>query len=309
VGGSLDVNDGGTLLPTYGSLGGSYSIAGTGRGTANLSIPGFEGGTFQFAFYVVSASKLLFISTDTLSGSNPIFSGPAELQSGAPYLSSSFNGPTTFSLGGESDNIAQVIVGQIVFDGISQPLVEFDQNTGGTVSTGNVLSGAYDIEINGSGGLNLDDSNGQTRVWLMYAIAPNHAYLMDASSSDVGMGELEPQSDEPPFAATDIVGTYLLGSDDSLDYQETLYSGVGSFDGQSALTGTEDIGSSSALSPDQSLKGSYSVSSSLNDGRGTLVLTSPGGATFALWVTSASEVLGIEIDSSNPQPVVLHFEQ
>jgi Fe-S cluster assembly iron-binding protein IscA len=309
VGGSMDVNDGGTLLPTFGSIGGTYSIAGTGRGTARLSIPGFEGGTFDFAFYAVSASKLLFVSMDPLSTGNPIFSGPAELQSGAPYVTSSFSGPTTFSLGGETGNIAQVTVGRIVFDGISQPLVEFDQNTGGTVTTGNVLTGAYDIEINGSGGLNLDGSNGQTKVWLMYAIAPNHAYLMDASSSDVGMGELNPQSDKPPFANTDILGTYLLGSGDPLDYEETLYSGVGSFDGQSALAGTEDISSSSALSPDQSLKGSYSVSSSLNDGRGTLLLTSPSGATFALWVTSASEVLGVEIDSSNPQPVILHFEQ
>jgi Fe-S cluster assembly iron-binding protein IscA len=309
VGGSTDVNDGGTLQPTYGSLGGNYDIAGTGRGTANLSIPGFEGGTFQFAFYVVSASKLLFISTDSLSAGNAIFGGPAELQTGAPYLASSFDGPTTFSLGGESGNIAQVTVGQIVFDGVSQPLVDFDQNTGGVVTTGNVLTGAYDIGINGSGELNLDDSDGRARAWLMYAIAPNHAYLMDASSSDVGMGELKPQLDEPPFVSTDIVGTYLLGSGDALDYQETLYSGVGSFDGLSAVTGMEDIRSSSALSLDQSLKGSYSVSSSVNDGRETLILTSPSGATIALWVTNASEVLGVEIDSSNPQPVILHFEQ
>jgi hypothetical protein len=309
VGGSMDVNDGGTVLPTYGSVQGSYSVAGTGRGIANLSVPGFAGGTFQFAFDVVSANELLLISTTSLSSSNPIFSGPAQLQSGAPYLTSSFDGPTTFSLGGDAGDVAQVIVGQIVFDGISQPLVDFDQNTGGKVTTGNVFNGAYDIEINGSGGLNLDGPNGMTKVWLMYAIAPNHAYLMDASSPYVGMGELKPQSDQPPFASSDITGTYLLGSGEALDYQETLYSGVGNFDGQNAVTGMEDISDGSALSADQSLKGSYSVSSSLNDGRGTLLLTSPSGANIALWVTSASEVLGIEIDSSNPQPVILHFEQ
>jgi hypothetical protein len=75
------------------------------------------------------------------------------------------------------------------------------------------------------------------------------------------------------------------------------------------VTGTEDVSLSATLSAAQSLKGGYSISSSSNNGRGTLLLTSPSGATIALWVTSASEVLGVEIDSSNPQPVVLYFEQ
>ena len=309
VGGSMDVNDGGTILPTFASFQGIYRVDGTGRGIVNLSIPGFADGALQFAFYAVSANKLLLVSTNQLSSSNPILGGTAELQSGAPYLTSSFNGATVFSLGGESGNIPQVLVGRITFDGVSQPLVEFDQNTGGTIATGNVLTGAFSLGLNGSGTLNLDNSNGLTKVWDIYAIGPNHAFLMDASSSEVGMGELKPQSIEPPFSNKDIVGTYLIGSGGPLVSTATLYSGVANFDGINAVTGTEDISLSSALSANQSLKGSYSVSSSLNNGRGTLILTSPSGATIALWITSASEVLGLEIDSSNPEPVVLHFEQ
>jgi hypothetical protein len=309
VGGSMDVNDGGTILPTFGSFQGIYRVDSTGRGIVNLSIPGFADGALQFAFYTVSANKLLLVSTNQLSSSNPILGGTAELQSGAPYLTSSFKGATVFSLGGESGNVPQVLVGRITFDGVSQPLVEFDQNTGGTITTGNVLTGAYSLGLNGSGTLNLDNSNGLTKVWDIYAIAPNHAFLMDASSSEVGMGELKPQSTDPPFSNKDIVGTYSIGSGGPLVSTATLYSGVANFDGINAVTGTEDISLSSARSADQSLKGSYSVSSSLNNGRGTLLLTSPSGATIALWVTSANEVLGLEIDSSNSQPVVLHFEQ
>jgi len=309
VGGSMDVNDGGTILPTFASFQGIYRVDSTGRGIVNLSIPGFADGALQFAFYTVSANKLLLVSTNQLSSSNPILGGTAELQSGAPYLTSSFHGATVFSLGGESGNIPQVLVGRITFDGVSQPLVEFDQNTGGTITTGNVLTGAYSLGLNGSGTLNLDNSNGLTKVWDIYAISPNHAFLMDASSSEVGMGELKPQSIEPPISNKDIVGTYLIGSGGPLVSTATLYSGSANFDGINAVTGTEDISLSSARSADQSLKGSYSVSSSLNNGRGTLLLTSPSSATIALWVTSASEVLGLEIDSSNSQPVVLHFEQ
>jgi Fe-S cluster assembly iron-binding protein IscA len=309
VGGSMDVNEGGTILPTFASFQGIYRVDSSGRGIVNLSIPGFAGGALQLSCYVVSANKLLLVSTQQLSSSNPILGGVAELQSGAPYLASSFNGPTIFSLSGESGNITQVLVGRISFDGISQPLVEFDQNTGGAVTTGNVLTGAYSVGLTGTGTLNLDNSNGATKVWDIYAIAPNHAYLMDASSSDVGMGELQPQLAEEPFANTSIVGSYLIGSGEPLVYTAPLASGVANFDGVRTVAGIEDISSSSALSSAQPLIGSYSVSSSLNDGRGTMLLTTPTAATYALWVTSASEVLGVEIDSSNPQPVVLHLEQ
>jgi hypothetical protein len=307
--GSMDVNDGGTILPTFASLHGIYRVDATGRGIVNLSIPGFAGRAMQLAFYVASANKLLLVSTNLLSSSNPIFGGTAELQTGAPYLASAFHGATVFSLGGESGNIPQVLVGRISFDGNSQPLVEFDQNTGGTIATGNVFTGAYSLGLNGSGTLNLDSSNGLTKVWDLYAIAPNHAYLMDASSSEVGMGELKPQSTEPLFANSDIAGPYLIGSGEPLAYTATPYSGVADFDGLNAVTGVEDISHSSSLSAAQSLRGSYSVSSSLNSGRGTLLLTSPTGAAIALWVTSASEVVGLEIESSNLRPVVLHFEQ
>jgi len=309
VGGSMDVNYGGTLLPTFASFQGIYRVDSAGRGIVNLRIPGFASGELQLAFYVVSANKLQLVSTNLVSSNNPILGGTAELQSGAPYLTSSFSGPTVFSLSGESGHIPQVLVGQISFDGSSQPLVEFDQNTGGSVLTGNVLTGAYSFGLTGSGTLNLDNSNGLTKVWDLYAIAPNHAYLMDASSREVGMGELKPQLTEPPFVNTDIVGTYLIGSGEPLVSNAPLYSGVANFDGTHTVTGTEDISLSSTLSAGQPFRGSYSVSNTLNNGRGTLVLTSPSGATIALWITSASEVLGVEIDSSNPEPVVLHFEQ
>jgi hypothetical protein len=309
VGGSMDVNDGGTVSPTFGAFQGVYRIDSTGRGIMTLSVPGFDGGAFRFAFYVVSANELRLVSTDQLSSSNPIFSGPAELQSGAPYMASSFSGPTVFSLAGEMGNVPQVLVGRISFDGVSQPLAEFDQNTGGTVVTGNVLTGAYNVQVNGPGTLNLDNSNGLAKVWDIYAISPNHAFMMDASSSDVGMGELKPQSAETLFSNADIQGTYVVGSGEPLVPAATLSSGFGEFNGTNAISGKEDISNSSALLAGRSVAGSYSVSSSSNNGRGTLILTSPSGETIALWVTSASEVLGLETDSSNSQPVVLYFEQ
>jgi Fe-S cluster assembly iron-binding protein IscA len=313
AGGSMDVNDGGTLLETLGVNGG-YSISNTGRGTLTLTVPGFAGGTFHFAIYMISTGKFNMVSTDQLSSSNPIFSGPAEMQTGTPFRTSNFNGVSIFSLGGASGNVSQVTVGRLFFDGRSQLLAQFDQNTGGTV-TNNLLTGAYDVQLNGRGTLNLDNSGGSVKVWIMYAIAPNKSFLMDASTSDVGMGELNPQTTNAPFSNADIVGTYVLGSGEPLVPTASLFSGSTSFDGKANaqnlgfVSGIEDISRSSGLSPSQTLSGAYSVSKVSNTGRGTLVLTAPDGSTIVLWVTSSSEVVGMGIDATNTQPIVLHFEQ
>jgi Fe-S cluster assembly iron-binding protein IscA len=307
-GGTMDVNDGGIAPPTFGALNGVYRVDPTGRGTLNLSVPGFDGGSFRFAFYVVSAQKLLLVSIDRLSSDNPIFSGPAEVQTGAPFLTASFSGPTVFSLSGEQGHVSQVEVGRILFDGQAQPLVQFDENAGGTITTGKVLTGAYAVEVNGPGTINLDDSNGHEEVWRLYAISPNHAFLMDASSSAVGMGELVPQPVHSPFSAGDILGSYLLGSGEPLVSGATLFSGFTSFDGRNAMSGTEDVSEQGGLLRAQPLAGSYTVSNAQNNGRGTLTLPA-SKKSFALWIASPSEVLGLELDSTNAQPVVLYFEQ
>jgi hypothetical protein len=307
-GGIMDVNQGGTRLTTIASIRGTYQVDNTGHGPLRLSIQGLGGGQFQFALYVISADKLALVSMDQLSSANPIFSGSAELQVGGPYQQSSFRGPTVFSLAGGSGDAPEVVVGQISFDGISQLLAQFDQNVGGTVTTGIEMTGAYSVSVNGTGTLNLDDSNGATRVWLIYAIGPNHAYLMDDSSSAVGMGELDGQSAQPPFTAASTLGPYAISNGEPLVYGATLYSGQSNFDGLRVVSGVEDISHVSSVAADQTLAGTYNVSSS-QFGRETLTFTSPNGMTVVLWIRSASDGVGMEIDASNPDPVVLHFKQ
>ena len=307
-GGSMDVNNGGTVKPTFASFSGVYRVDPTGRGTANLTIPGFLGGGFRFAFYVVSAEKQLYISIDQLSAKNPLFSGPAELQLGAPFASSILSGPTVFSLAGEQGGTPQVLVGRIVFDGVSEPLTTFNQNTGGSVTTIS-LTGAYSVGITGTGALDLDDSNGHSRVWDVYVIGPNHAFMMDVSTAEVETGELNPQVVLNQYSSADILGSYLLGSGEPLVSIATLVTGVSTFDGKSKASGTVDISQSESLTPGESLAGTYSVSTSANDGSGKLTLTYPSGQTFAVWVTDPNQVVALEIDNLNSKPTVLFFEQ
>lgn len=315
-GSSLDVNDGGVVSPTFATFSGIYNVDSTGRGTVTLSIPGFDGGAFNFAFYVVSANELLLISVDPLSFDNPIFSGPAELQSGAPFATASFNGGSVFSMSGTNGTAPQDTVGRFQFDGNSNVSEIFDQNSGGAVTVAGVMTGAYDIELNGRGTLNLDNpAGGGATVWYLYAISPNTAFVMDASTSAVAIGEMKSQVAVSPFSNPNIIGTYLFGSGEPIVESTPLDSGTANFDGGSSLnglgsvTGAEDISQTSVLSPNQTLTGTYSVSSVSNNGRGVILLTSPGGKTIAVWVTSASEFVGLNIDSTTSQPTILHFEQ
>jgi Fe-S cluster assembly iron-binding protein IscA len=316
-GSSLDVNDGGAVFPTFATFDGVYSVDdATGRGTATLSIPGFDGGIFNFAFYVVSANEFLMISTDPLSFDNPIFSGPAELQTGAPFTGASFTGGSVFSLSGTNGSAPQDTVGRLLFNGGQGVTMTFDQNSGGKVTVAGTLNGAYDLELNGRGTLNLaNPDNGTTTVWYMYTIAPNEAFLMDASTGAVAVGEMKAQLADPSFSNSSILGTYLFGSGEPIVGTTPLLSGVANLDGSSSVqgqgivTGTEDMSQSSALTTSLGLSGTYSVSSVSNNGRGAILLTSPSGKTIAVWVTSTSEFVGLNIDSTTLEPAVLHFEQ
>jgi len=307
--GSLDVNDGGVVAPTFGPFSGDYKVQNNGRGVLDLNIPGFDGGSFKFAIYITSANKFLAISLNTLSTRNPVFSGPAELQTGVPFSPASFKGASVFNLSGNNGTITQASVGQVVFNGTSGIVVTFDQNTGGTITTGAILTGAYAIQLNGRGTLDLDNNNGSSTVWYMYAISPNRAFLLDASTSFVMDGELEPQSIGQQVVNSDLVGPYLLGSGELVSYVSSIVSGASNFDGISSIAGTEDISRSTSVAPNQSLLGTYSLSTTLNNGRGSLLLTSPVNSTNALWITGTSTAIGLSLDHSNTQPVILHFEQ
>ncbi len=313
-GSTLDVNDSGSVAPTYASYSGIYSVDSTGRGTATLLIPGLGSGIFDFAFYVVSANEFLLVSVDPIGQNNLILGGPAEIQNGAPFTTSSFDAASIFTLSGTNGSAPQDMVGRFGFDGSSNITVNFDENNGGNITVAGSMTGAYDLELNGRGTLNLDSAAGST-VWYMYATGPNQGFVMDASTSAAGIGEMRSVAIIPPFSNSDILGSYLFGSGDPIIQTTPLYSGMSSFDGGSSIRGSgmangaEDISQATNFSQNQVLTGTYSVSGVSNNGRGTILLTSPAAGTIAVWAISSTEFVGLDIDSTTTQPVVLFFEQ
>ena len=314
AGSTLDLNDAGSVGPTFASFFGTYGVDSTGRGTLTLSIPGVGGGTLDFALYVVSTNEFLLVSTDPIFQNGFILIGPARIQNGAPFSSASFDGASIFTMTGTTGSAPQDMVGQFKFDGSTDIAVTFDENSGGNITVTGSMTGAYDLELNGRGTLNLDTSRGTT-VWYMYATGPNQGFVMDASTAAASIGDIYADTIVLPFSNSDILGSYFFGPDDPVVQSTALVTGVSSFDGGSSAggrgiaSGAEDLSQVSTLSSNQVLTGTYSVSAVSNNGRGAILLTSPTAKTIAVWVAGTSEVVGLSLDSTTTQPVILHFEQ
>jgi hypothetical protein len=316
AGSTLDVNDAGNVYPTFAPFQGVYAVDVTSRGSMTLTVAGLGSGTLNFAFYVVSINQILMVSKDPIFTNQFLLSGTGQAQTGSPYLSSSFQGHSVFHLTGFNGAFPETMVGRFGFDGAGNLINQFDRNSGGNITISSGYTGAYDLQLNGRGTFNLVDiQTGRPTIWLCYAIAPNRAFLMDASTGKASMGEMKDQILTPPFENSNVIGDYLFASGRMASPGLPVFSGIENFDGgnglqgQGTFSGTEDENTQNALMPNQTVVGTYSISTLANNGRGTQLVTSPAPATIALWLISGSEFIGMDVDASDPQPSILFFQQ
>jgi hypothetical protein len=308
-GSALDVNDAGNMLPTFINFPGAYNVASNGRGTLSLNLSNFGSGKFNFAIYVVSASEFFLVSADVLNAGNPLFSGSALQQSGAPFSNSSFNGHSVFYQTGVSSGNPDVSVGLLTYDGHGNITIQFDENAGGTVEIGNILTGAYAVSLNGRTVLNLVNSQThQASNATMYAISQNTAFIMDDSAS-VRSGYLESQTVQPQFGDADLVGNYTFASSTPAVEAVPIMSGVANFNGNGNVQGNEDEDFVSGPDLNQLMDGTYEISPVSNNGRGVILLTSPQAETIAVWLATYTRAYGIPVDASDVDPTVIIFEQ
>jgi hypothetical protein len=312
AGSGLDVVDGGNALPPVSNFAGSYTVAGSGRGTAQLQAALFGGATLHFSVYIVSPREAFFLSIDPAGANSPLFSGEALQQSGSPFGDASLHGPAIFTQSGLSNGAADVSIGLVSFDGNGNIAGEFDENNGGVVTTEAQLTGTYVAQSNGRTLLNLVDVKTQNVSSLVaYLIAPNTAFLLSREAA-VQIGTLQPQQVAAPFGNSLLAGTFTFAPDAVADSSALLATGVEIFSGaggQAGLVGTEDSSQNSVNKPNLAVAGTYSVSAVSNNGRGVANLTTPGTQMIAFWMVSFSEAVGIEVDAGYQNPTVVIFEQ
>jgi hypothetical protein len=260
-----------------------FTIDASGRGTATLTLATL--GSFNFTFYVVSATEAFMLEVDVRGGATPLLSGSMRLQSGAPFSNASVNGAAVFQLNGMSfSGMSLMVIGRVVTDGAGNLTGDFDQNDGGTVLTDVMFTGTYSIAANGRGTFNFIINPTTSQNYTFYMIGQNQAFLLGgqpgAFDPNAPVGMLEPQTGGPFSDAS--VKTTFTGATITQSSNGAVAEAVDaalSLDGMGNLTGTLDRSSCMAESANNAVSGMYSSDA---NGRGSVTATvlAPGGTSL-----------------------------
>src|SRR5215472_3662753 len=307
ISGSLDINDAGTAASNS-SLTGTYAVAPNGRGTMTVTAGST---TYNFRFYVVSASELFIVSTDTVSSTNPRVGGPVVGQSGTVFNNSFFNGNAVFNMSGVNASAASVVaVGILATDGNGNVTSSsmFDENNAGQILSQQALAGNYSVASNGRGTISLTGNGAPASSFVLYTITNNKGFLLDMSSSDALSGFLEPQitGNTGVFSPATLQGAFITGTTATSVTGASTLSGVFTCDGSSSISGTEDETTPSGNTSNQALAATYTVAS---NGRGTMSVTAPAAISRVLYVVNGSKFVTIESDSLDTNSTVIESER
>ena len=144
----------GTVIPEPSlAFTGLYDVSANGRGTVILNGLPYS----NFSFYVISADELLFIELEDCGGfcsDKSGISGTALRQYGGPFLASSLNGSSVFSLtsaGSGVSNNGTVAVGLDSFGGDGTFSETREMNNAGAITTASTVNGTYALDADGLG--------------------------------------------------------------------------------------------------------------------------------------------------------------
>jgi Putative Ig domain len=220
--GSIDTNDGGTVIPAA-FLGGSYSAPdpSTGRGTASLSIN--SGQAQNFSYYLVSSSEMIQVSIDQISSTSPLTltSVLKGTTAGAGFTNVALRGVSVAQTNAVNPNggspeaigVAGLFTGDGTSDGngFGNATLLFDQNTGGTLAQQQIAGGQYKVNpLNGR--VILTGFGGAPPVF--YLVSANQAFVV-GTDGNATSGLLAPQAAGTtgvPLGNVSVLGAYVGGS-------------------------------------------------------------------------------------------------
>ena len=218
--GSVDINDdftpSGELLITGATFVSDATNGSTfGRGTATLTAGGT---TFNYAVYIVSASRLRVMRVDYPAASI----GDLVAQTGTiPTTTAGVTGGWVFSLGGSSLSGADVRTGRATFTTGNLSNILMDDNDSSASGSGNsnpvaipngtLSSTTYAIDPSGTGRgtMTFTDSNKGTFQFVFYLSSPTQGVIQDVSNGITSDGTLVAQSGGP-YTATATGGNWGL---------------------------------------------------------------------------------------------------
>jgi len=310
--GELDFNnsgvvDGGTAGPILLLSTSSYSVAANGRATFTFNPAG--GSPVHGIFYVVSAGEALSMSADAQSV-NPLFAGSVLKQSG-PFSASSLSGNSVLAIAGLcggcgplSTVAPHLDVGIVNANGAGSFSFSVDENKGGGLATV-TGSGTYTVDSAGRAAITLTGTTGVSAI--IYLVGTNHGFAGFGGGSVQG-GTLDPQTGSP-FTNASLKATFFFGTTNQVEENVSDNSGVATFNGAGAVTGTSDSASiGGGLNPGQAFSDTYSVTNGTGTpGRGTIT---GSGTNLIFYIVSPTKVVLMDAASTtNTNPALTIGEQ
>src|SRR5712691_3781405 len=297
-----DMNDAGSPTQNVVTNGNFSSVdPTTGRGTASIQT---TLGNLTFAYYIVSATRAFFISTN--SGATPAVSGTISTQQppAGGFVSGAFLGDYSFFVSGSSPTGGIGDAGRFHADGVSAiSLGVLDENDNGMITPqpgGLSFSGTF-TSVDAFGRSTISLNTNPAATFVIYLISPQSAVMQETDSSIVSNGSIQTQTGGP-FSNASLKSHFALSmTGTGLGLNGGRFDLIGdlAFDGAGNITGAEFTNDqSSVIIPGSAgLTGTYSLAA---NGRGTMTLMLGGGTTlhFAIYVTDSSTINIQGIDNS-----------
>ena len=287
--GEIDVDNAGAASHAIGAAGLlSSTLSTNGRGSFTLSTtPLFP---TNFAFYLVSNSEVLLVSTDAISSTAPVVSGELRLQSGA-FTNASLQGVSVLHTAGLDSGTRSATIGTFTTDGAGNVSTAIYSQDGVIVNPVQNATTTYTVAANGRTTLGAAGSP------VLYLTGPDAGFLAGNDSS-VRTGELEAQTGSP-FSASSLSGTYFFGTDTVASNAANTEVGVATPDGAGNLTLTLDRNTTTGIAIDLNSSSTFTVNAD-----GTAIL----GGNPALLI-SPNRVLVIDGGSGNANANVVVLEK
>jgi hypothetical protein len=298
--GELDTNAGGVISSQAAITGGTYTVGGSGRGTATIIT---ASKTFTFNVYMVSAANAIFVEQD----SAPVLVGDAfKQQFGGPWGASTLSANIVLGTagsksggGGIADLVSFTASATSATDG-TVTAAAIDENSAGTVTSSSSLSGTYSFTGgNGRGTLGI---SGHTYVFYMIAQAPAAAAVVQETTA----GVVASGSMIQPQGGSSLQGSYAFASAGLVGTNEEDIVGQLSADGKGNITNTAanpstlDINDFGALQAAQANTGSYGTT----NGRTTMSLTSATTPSvtrnFVMYFVNPTAIFALGTDNTGP---------
>ncbi|MGH9688031.1 MAG: hypothetical protein ACRD5K_13165 [Candidatus Acidiferrales bacterium] len=305
--GEMDANTPGFVNVSPLTVSGAYAATPqSARCTMSISVESLP--TVTLSIYPISSTKAFAVETDTVTSTTPLVTaGTLTKQSGYPFTGpSGLNGVTVggvvgqFLPNGATTYVPDVAVVSISATGAGEFTMSLVDNQGGTVQNfGSPINGTYTIDSYGRVLMNV----GPPLSPVLYLTGQNSAVMVGTLRNDPTFAVFEPQSGGP-FNASVLKGTFLEGTlTPTVDAVPDL-SGSLSLDGVSAISGTEDVSSTSSNISAQAAKGTFMITNS-GQGSGTIVLSTPLNLTGNFLAVSTTKLLIVTTTQGDSNPVLI----